>query len=121
MAGINKALLIKSCINRVGRMCYVVRSNGKEDSVTAVLQPVWKRTKSRFEGVFYPSGEVKNDYSIYIGPADYDITELDKNDTLICDDKKYYFERGERVVVGDNVQYFTGVLKQVYEEDDYGY
>lgn len=119
MNRIDKSQIISSCINMVGKECIIRHSNGLEDSIFAVLQPVWRRAKSRFEGVRSPIGEVQNDYYIFIGPCDYDITALSKDDTLICDGKRFYFERSEKVKVSNISHYCTGVLKRVYGEDEY--
>lgn len=117
MDRIDKSKIIAQYIKRLGQECIVKHANGDEDSVFAVLQPVWRKAKSKFEGVNSPIGEVKNDYYIYIGPVDYDITTLGKKDTLICDNKRFFFERAEKSMVSNIPHYCTGVLKRAYGEE----
>lgn len=110
--------VIKQKISLLGNSCKIMCADG-EDSVVAIIDPVWPRTKSRFEGIYSKIGEVNTDYSIYIGPYDYDITRLSRDDTVISNGKSYYFVRADGCYVGGALQYYTGVLKRIYEEDDY--
>lgn len=121
MAGINMSSVISANISRLGRECVIVKSSGDEQSVVAMVQPIWRRSKSRFEGSFTEIGELVSDYCMYIGPSSFDITTLSKNDTVYVDDRAYYFEKADKCVVGGRVQYCNGVLKRIYKEDSNDY
>ncbi len=120
MRKIDMSTPIKKQITLLGKSCAVVMKNGDTTSVTAIIDPVWPRSKSRFEGIYTELGELTTDYSIYIGPCDFDITRLGRNDTVIYDNREYYFVRADKCIVGDIVQFCTGVLKRVYKGDEYG-
>lgn len=115
MAGINMSGIISANLSRLGRECKVVPSSGEGTTIVAMIQPIWRRTKSRFEGTYSKIGELVTDYCMYIGPSDFDITELTKQDTIYVDDGAYYFEKADKCVIGGVVQYCNGVLKRIYE------
>lgn len=119
MKRIDISCSLKQYANLLGKTCTVIFENGDEVRVKAFISSVWHRNKSRFEGAFSQIGEVGTDYSIYIGPSDFDITVLSRDDIVISGSKKYCFVRAEAFVVGDVVQYYTGVLKRIYEGDGY--
>lgn len=120
MAGINISKTISDNIARYGRKC-VVASSGGEATIVAMIQPIWRRSKNKFEGSYSKIGELISDYCMYIGPSDFDITALSKSDTLYVDDRAYFFEKADKFVVGGVVQYCNGVLKRIYEEDSNDY
>lgn len=109
--------IIKKQMTRLGVNCYVVDENGEESTVYAFLIPVWHRTKSKFEPVITPMGEMDNDYRIYYGPSDFDITKLTRNCTLVADGIKYYFVKTDRIEIGGELKFCSGVLKRLYEEE----
>lgn len=117
MRDIDKHRLCTKYINRIGRRCTICRADGSEETVLAVVEMVWRRSKSKFEPKNYPIGNVQDDYYIYTGPADVDITMLTDADTVVIDGKKHCFIRSDCVRIGDRVQFYTGVLKRVFEEE----
>lgn len=119
MQTLHYANTIKRYLNRVGRQCSVVHGDQCIAVANVVIQPVWRKAKNRFDPVPIPIGDMRNDYSIYIGPAVPDITLFGDDHILISDGVKYFFLKKERVIVGNTVQYCTGILKRLYEEDDY--
>lgn len=102
---------------KCGRPCTIHTVDGNTLSVTAVIQQVWRRLKSKFEPVTTRIGGAYTDYYMYYGPADCDITGLGQDDIFESDGIQYYFVRGERVIVNGIVQYYAGVLKRIYEGD----
>lgn len=121
MARIKLNNVISANINRLGRECVIDFSSGDRATVFAMVQPIWRKSKNRFEGSYTKLGELVSDYCMYIGPSDFDITKLRKNDTVYVDDRAYYFEKADKCIVGGMVQYCNGVLKRVYEEDSNDY
>lgn len=117
MAGIDKSGVCSKYISLLGRQCKINTASGDLLTIRAVIQPVWRRAKFKFLGDLIEVGESKDDFAIYIGPAGFDITALDKHDILQCSDCEYYFIRKEECIVDDRLQYYTGVLKRVYRGD----
>ncbi len=74
--------------------------------------------KTNFEPRLTEIGEVSADYFVYIGPYDHNIEALSESAFFFYDGKKYVFKKKEKVVVGGSVQYFWGVLKLVWEDND---
>lgn len=109
--------VVEHYLNKLGRPITVKKSDNSEDSFFAVIEQTWKKNKSKFEDSSSMIGRADNEYYEYFGPADYDITELTKNDYVISDGRKYFFVKTEKVVVGGFVQYYTGILKRIFEED----
>jgi hypothetical protein len=115
---IDKSEVCKKYLKKVGKTVRVVREDGSEDTILAVIGQVWKKNKSRFENLSSKIGLYYKDYYTYIGPYDCDITALTENDYLECNGKKYFVIRSEAVIVGDKVQYYDGVLKRIVEENE---
>lgn len=118
MKSIDKSKECEKYLQMLGKSCVVKLSDGSEENILAVVQQVWRKSKSKFESTATKIGRTYNDYYIYIGPATCDITSLGENDILSCAGEDYFFVRTERVVVGDTVQFYTGVLKHIFKEDE---
>lgn len=114
----DKSAIIERYLRKLGTPFLVERSDGETENVVAVLQRFWRRNRSKFENVQDKIGRNHKEYYQYIGPPSYDITVLSEEDFLICDGIKYFFINKEAVRVGNKIQYYTGVLKQVREEED---
>lgn len=111
------SLVIEGYLRKLGRPVIVKKSDGSEVEIFAVVEQTWRKNKTKFEDVSSIIGRVGNDYFEFFGPASCDITTLTKDDLIIFDKKKYCFVKSDRVVVGGFIQYYTGVLKRVWEED----
>lgn len=104
-------------INQVGRSVTVKRRNGGEDSLSAVLQPIWKISGAYYKVIQAQVGKCLDDYYRYIGPPEYDVTELCEDDEVIYAGEKFYFIRTEPVMLRDRVLYYTGTLRKIREVD----
>ena len=109
--------IIAGQLAKCGRTCTITKADGTVETVGAVIQQVWRRLKSKFESTTTGLGGTYTDYYLYYGPADCDITRLTQADIFESDGKKFYFVRSDRVLVGDTVQFYSGVLKLIYEGD----
>jgi hypothetical protein len=94
---------------------YTTADNGV--TYHAVVSQTWRKNKAKFEESLTELGRVSNDYYIYLGPADYDICALGDEAYILCDGERFKFLKTERVIVGDKVQFFTAVLKKIWECD----
>lgn len=84
----------------------------------AVVEDKWRDNQTNFEYVKTEIGKVSADYYTYIGPFDHDIEALSPAAMLIMDGVKYTFKKREKIVCGDDVQFYTGVLRKVWGSDD---
>lgn len=118
---LDKSSLIKKYLKILGRSIAVSKEDGSEDCVFAVIRSLWAKNKAYFEENQLEIGRVYNEYCQYIGPSDLDITALTKRDVVVCGDVKYIFVKAEAVKTGNKVQYYSGILKRVWEDDDNAY
>lgn len=114
---INKSTIIKRRLRQLGKRVTIMYEDGSQAEVYAVLNNTWSRNKTRFEAFSSMIGRYRNDYYVYIGPSDLDITALGENDYLICEDRRYKLVLSERVTTGNVLQYYTGILKRLQEDD----
>lgn len=113
----DKSEICKKYISRLGNSVKIINADGSEINFFAAVEQTWRKNKSRFEFTSSELGRVRNDYYIYFGPCDVDITALDEKAILICDEKEYCFVVSHKVCSNDEVLYYTGVLKRIYRED----
>lgn len=116
---IDKSKICRKYFDKLGRTVKLVKADGSEEQFLAVIWQTWNKNKSKFEDLSSKIGLYYNDYYTYIGPSDYDITALSKNDYIECGASRYFFVRSEAVSTGDVVQYYSGILKKIVEEDSY--
>lgn len=115
---LDKSTVIEKYLGLLGKQMSIIKNNGGEDSVLAVVTQTWKKNKTQFENKSYEIGRSYNAYYSYIGPASCDITALCEDDYLVCDGVRYYFVRTDKIKIGDRIQFYTGILKKVWESDD---
>lgn len=111
----NKALQIKEGLKKVGRKAFLADGEWISKPFYVFIEPKFKNDKSNFESVKTEIGVVNLDYFKYIGPFDHNIEELSENTFLIIDKTKYIFRKKECVKCGDEVLFYTGILRKVWE------
>ncbi len=115
---LSKSKIFKKYFEVLGNSVTINREDGSEIKLFAAIEQTWRKNKNRFEAVASKLGQARNDYYIYIGPYDVDVTVLTNKDIVHCNGSEYYFLNADSVSVGNEIQYYTGVLKRIYEEDD---
>lgn len=113
---VDKSKLCKQYLARIGQRVCVVDNDNKYEFY-ATVQETWHRNKSRFEDTQTKIGTVKKNYYLYIGPSDVDICSMSDDAVLECDGSKYIFVKKERIKSADTIQFYSGMLKKVYEGD----
>ncbi len=106
----------KKYLQKLGQSV-IVTDGGKVIRLHAVIIQTWRKNKSRFEDTVTEIGRARKDYYQYIGPADVDICAFNDDARLECDGVKYAFLKKECVKAGDRAQFYTGMMKRIYEED----
>lgn len=110
---------ITKMLNKYGCSVFITRSDGwKSQLFKAFLQPLRYKNKLYMDGEHTPIGINRNDVYLYIGPADHDLTKLDR--TYRIRDKnnfKYMIDRAEKIMVKDNTVYIWAVIRKTTEGD----
>lgn len=115
---LDKSKTIEKYINTVGRVVRILRKDGCEDEILAVVHSFWTSGKSRYRKQQHPIGETVDDYYSIVAPPSYDITRLCDDDTVVIDDKRFVVVNQEAIRLGRIVQYYTATLKRVWEDCD---
>ncbi len=114
----NKSEICKKYLKQLGNTVTIITADGSKREFFAAVEQTWRKNKSRFEFSSTELGKVRNDYYIYFGPCDVDITVLDENAVLLCNGIEYCFVIAHGVFSNDEIVYYTGVLKRIYREDE---
>lgn len=91
-----------------------------EKNVTTVLeyksflQPLRYKNKLYLRGKYTEIGKNGEDYYLYIGPAEYDISAVDAfNVRLVIGETDYVVYRTEKHYIGDEVIYIWAIVRPV--------
>lgn len=101
----------------LGRKLTIVMADGSEDIVFAAVQPIWKKNKTKFESNHSEIGLNFAEFYNYIGPSSLDITALKEDDYVIYNGNKYFFVRVYPIEADGKIQFYSGILKRVWESD----
>ena len=108
---------INKVLNTYGNSVFISGTDGwKSPTFKAFLQPLRYKNKLYQQGSFTPLGVNKNNVYLYIGPADHDLTKLDSTYRIHdSENKKYIFDRAEKITVKNNTVYIWAVIRQTTE------
>ncbi len=115
----NCAIIISDRLDKTGNTVYLRDESWISTPFKACIFRLWNRQRSAFEHDFTEIGQVTDDYYLYLGPAEHNITALSENAVVLADDGKYEFKRRNEFKSGDDVLYYTGILKKIQGEYDY--
>lgn len=109
--------IIKNQINKVGRT--VCLKDGEWTSVPfkACISHLWRKKSSAFEPDYAQVGKSVYEYYLYIGPCSHNITALSDEAVLELNHEQYEFKCADAVNFGDEVLYYTGILKKLRGAD----
>ncbi len=114
----NNSYKIKKGLEKVGKEVFLADGEWNSTPFYAVVEQRWKSNKTDFEARQTMIGNVSTDFFTYIGPSDHDIMAVSDDGWLMCDGEKYIFKKKEKVSVGGYTQYYWGILRRVWEEED---
>lgn len=109
--------LIARQFEKVGTPVYITEGSWNSTPFNAVLSFLWRKKSSDFEKRQTPIGAVPSEYYYYLGPANHDILSLSDEAVLICAGRKFVFVKKDAVTIGDEVSYYSGVLRLVREAE----
>lgn len=110
------APVIKAEMEKYAQTCTITTKEGKVITIKVVADHLWKRDKSRFEGNQTKIGIASKDY--IIGLFTEDVSSFGEKDILTLLGVDYYFIKSSPVCIGDEVLYYTSVLRRIIKEDD---
>ena len=110
---------IEKMLNNFGNSVYISGSDGWQSPVfSAFIQPLRYKNKLYMTGDVTPLGINSNNVYLYIGPADHDLTKLDKSYKIHDKEENLYLiDRAEKIKVKDNVVYIWAVIRKLTEVD----
>ncbi len=110
-------MTVEKMLNKFGNSIYITGADGWESPVfSAFIQPLRYKNKLYMTGDVTPIGSNNNNVYLYIGPADHDLTKLDKTYRIHdSDNNSYLIDRAEKIKVKNNIVYIWAVIRQTTE------
>ena len=108
---------IARIINTYGNSVYISGPDDWQTSIfKAFIQPLRYKNKLYQQGSFTPIGINSNNVYLYIGPADHDLTKLDKAFRIHdYDNNIYMIDRSEKIIVKNDTVYIWAVIRRITE------
>lgn len=103
-------------IDKYAKSCTVTTKDGKVITVKVMTEQLWKNDKVRFETTPTQIGYNQKNYIKCI--FTFDVTSFGKDDIMIFMGKNYYFVKSSPVCVGEEVIYYSAVLREVIKGDE---
>lgn len=110
---------IEKMLNKFGNSVHISGSDGWQSPVfSAFIQPLRYKNKLYMTGDVTPLGINSNNVYLYIGPADHDLTKLDKSYKIHDrENSSYFIDRAEKIKVKDDIVYIWAVIRKLTEVD----
>jgi hypothetical protein len=115
----DSANLIQKQLELIGESAVITDGEWSSTPFRAVISHLWRKKSSAFEVLPSEIGINDAEYYLYIGPHMHDITVLSGDAFLEASYRRYKFIRKDAVKQGDDVIYYTGILRRL-TQTDYG-
>lgn len=112
----NIAKITSRLIDKYAKSCTVTTKNGKVITAKVMTEQLWKKDKVRFETNPTQIGYNQKNYIKCIFALD--VTSFGKDDIVNLMGKKYYFVKSSPVCVGEEIVYFSAVLREMVKGDE---
>lgn len=103
-------------IDKYAKRCTVTTKDGKVITAKVMTEQLWKNDKVRFETTPTQIGYNQKNYIKCI--FTFDVTSFGKDDIMTFMGKNYYFVKSSPVCVGEEVIYYSAVLREVIKGDE---
>lgn len=113
-----KAEIIKKQLDKAGRTVYFKDGEWISTPVNACVSHLWRKKTSNFEPEYTELGQSTRDYYLYTGPYNHDITSLSDDATVAFDGDEYEIKCADAVTFGNNIIYYTAILKRLRGDYD---
>lgn len=111
----NLSKAVMPMIEKYSHSCTITTKNGSVITSRVMAEQLWRRDKVRFEA--YPTDIGFNQKNYIIGIFTLDVTGFGRDDILTLMGTDYYFIKSSAVVVGDEILYYTAVLREAVKGD----
>ncbi|MCC8073247.1 MAG: hypothetical protein LIO62_03885 [Clostridiales bacterium] len=111
----NDAKIIQTQLKRIGNKVYLKDGDWVSTPFHAVLNHLWRKKSSAFEGTQTELGKHYSEYYLYIGPFDHNIKSLSDDALLTFGDDSYEFKNRDSVKIDDEIIYYTAVVRKITE------
>ena len=112
----NIAKITSRLIDKYAKNCTVTTKDGKVITAKVMTEQLLKKDKVRFETNPTQIGYNQKNYIKCIFALD--VTSFGKDDIMNLMDKKYYFVKSSPVCVGEEIVYFSAVLRETVKGDE---
>lgn len=112
----NIAKITSRLIDKYAKNCTVTTKDGKVITAKVMTEQLWKKDKVRFETNPTQIGYNQKNYIKCIFALD--VTPFGKDDIMNLMGKKYYFVKSSPVCVGEEIVYFSAVLREAVKGDE---
>ncbi len=112
----NLAKITARLIEKYAKSCTVTTENGTVITTKVMAEQLWKKDKVRFETTPSRIGYNQKNYIKCIFTLD--VTSFGKNDIMTLMGKRYYFINSSPACVGDEVIYYSAVLREAIKGDE---
>lgn len=110
--------LIKNNIYLYGQACSITRKSGEVINTYAVTRRLWKTNKTRLQPTATMIGMSEKNYMIAIFASNVPVEDCSEEDTIVFENKKFYFVRVDKMMAGGYLQYYSAVLREVESEEE---
>ena len=111
----NLSKAVMPMIEKYSHSCTITTKNGSVITSRVMAEQLWRRDKVRFEA--YPTDIGFNQKNYIIGIFTLDVTGFGRDDILTLMGTDYYFIESSAVVIGDEILYYTAVLREAVKGD----
>lgn len=112
----NKAETIKKQLELLGREVRLIDGEWTSMPFKAYISHLWRKKTSNFEAKYTPLGKSFDEYYLYVGPYNHNITLLSEEAVVSAGNDKYELKCADAVLFGDDIIYYTCILKRLREE-----
>lgn len=114
-------MITKKCFKRYGQPGLLIKRGERMEIIPlhAFIQPLRYKNKLYLRGKYTEIGKNKEDYYLYIGPPDVDISETDGSSVqLVFSDKEYLVYRTEYHTIAGNDVYQWAIIRPVTPDNE---
>lgn len=105
--------VIRKQLEKSGRTVYIKDGEWTSVPFKACVSHLWRKKTSSFEPDYTELGKSYYEYYLYIGPYSHDITVLSENAVLELGSERFEFRCADAVSFGEEIVYYTGILKRL--------
>ncbi len=109
---------VKKLLNRYGQTVFAETESGERSvNYKAFVQPVRYKNKMYLNAVESPIGTVSENYYLYVGPYDVQLTAINEPVSINTAIMRCTVERAECVFLDDEILYIWAILRRVIEDE----